>query len=99
MNVIEKGIKANQKYHDAEQYSKKIEGISRATNWFETKTKYEGARRLIEERKLIEKELDFGRRELVIKRCTRLQGLYDKEFEQWEGQLRDQGLAIFKNKL
>jgi hypothetical protein len=48
MNVIEKGIKVNQKYHDAEQYSKKIEGISRATNWFETKTKYEGARRLIE---------------------------------------------------
>ncbi len=57
MNVIEKGIKVNQKYHDAEQYAKKIEGISRATNWFETKTKYEGARRLIEDRKLINKEL------------------------------------------
>ncbi len=57
MNVIEKGIKVNQKYHEAEQYAKKIEGISRATNWFETKTKYEGARRLIEDRKLINKEL------------------------------------------
>jgi hypothetical protein len=29
---------------------------------------------------LIEKELDFGRRELVIKRSTRLQTLYEKEF-------------------
>lgn len=48
MNAIEKGIKVNQKYNEAEQYSKKLEGISRATNWFETKTKYEGARRLIE---------------------------------------------------
>jgi hypothetical protein len=57
MNVIEKGIKVNQKYHDAEQYSKKLEGISRATNWFETKTKYDGAKRLIEQNKHIEKEL------------------------------------------
>lgn len=47
MNVIEKGIKVNQKYSEAEQYAKKLEGISRSTNWFETKTKYEGARRLI----------------------------------------------------
>ena len=46
MNVIEKGIKINKKYFEAEQYSKKIEGISRTTNWFETKTKYEGAKRL-----------------------------------------------------
>ena len=28
MNVIEKGIKTNQKYNDAEQYAKKLEGIS-----------------------------------------------------------------------
>lgn len=34
MNVIEKGIKTNQKYNEAEQYAKKIEGISRNTNWF-----------------------------------------------------------------
>lgn len=47
MNAIQKGIKFNQKYNDAEQYAKKIEGISRATNWFETKTKYEGAKRLL----------------------------------------------------
>ena len=51
MNAIEKGIKVNQKYHEAEQYSKKLEGISRATNWFETKTKYDGAKRLIEQKK------------------------------------------------
>jgi hypothetical protein len=48
MNVIQKGIKINQKYHEAEEYAKKIEGISRTTNWFETKTKYEGAKRLIQ---------------------------------------------------
>lgn len=34
MNVIQKGIKINEKYNDAEQYAKKIEGISRNTNWF-----------------------------------------------------------------
>ena len=78
MQAIQKGIKINQKYNEAEQYAKKIEGISRATNWFETKTKYEGAKRLIEDRKLMEKELEFGRRELVLKRTTRLQSLYDK---------------------
>lgn len=48
MNAIQKGIKVNQKYNDAEQYAKKIEGISRNTNWFETKAKYEGAKRLLE---------------------------------------------------
>ena len=51
MNAIEKGIKTNQKYHEAEQYAKKLEGISRATNWFETKTKYDGAKRLIQQNK------------------------------------------------
>lgn len=78
MNVIEKGIKVNQKYNDAEQYSKKLEGISRATNWFETKTKQDGAKRLVEQKKLMEKELEFGRRELTIRRTTRLQSLYEK---------------------
>ncbi len=34
MNVIEKVIKVNQKYHEAEQYAKKIKDISCATNWF-----------------------------------------------------------------
>ncbi len=76
MNVIEKGIKVNQKYNEAEQYAKKLEGISRSTNWFETKTKQEGARRLIEQNKNIDKELEFGRRELTIRRLTRLQTLY-----------------------
>lgn len=51
MDVIYKGIKMNEKYNDAQQYAKKIEGISRTTNWFETKTKYEGAKRLLEEQK------------------------------------------------
>lgn len=46
MNAIEKGIKINKKYNEAQQYAKKIEGISRTTNWFETKSKYEGAKRL-----------------------------------------------------
>jgi hypothetical protein len=99
MNVIEKGIKVNQKYHDAEQYSKKLEGISRATNWFETKTKYDGAKRILEQDKLIQKELEFSRRELTVRRMTRLQALYEKEMEEWENELRARGLAIFKNKL
>ena len=30
---------------------------------------------------------------------TRLQSLYEKEMEQWECELRNQGIAIFKNKL
>ena len=34
MNVIQKGIKVSQKFNDAEQYAKKMEGISRTTNWF-----------------------------------------------------------------
>ena len=99
MNVIEKGIKVNQKYHDAEQYSKKLEGISRATNWFETKTKYDGAKRILEQDKLIQKELEFSRRELTVRRMTRLQALYEKEMEEWENELRTRGLAIYKNKL
>ena len=34
MNVIEKNAKLNQKFNEAEKYVKKIQGISRATNWF-----------------------------------------------------------------
>lgn len=78
MNVIQKGIKQAQKYNDAEQYAKKIEGISRNTNWFETKTKYEGAKRLLEQQKKAQTQLEYGRRELMIRRTTRLQALYDR---------------------
>lgn len=62
MDVIQKGIKVNQKYNDAEQYAKKLEGISRTTNWFETKTKYEGAKRMLDEQKKAQTELEYGRR-------------------------------------
>lgn len=99
MQAIQKGIKVNEKYNDAERYSKKIEGISRTTNWFETKTKYEGARRLIDEQKKANDELQFGRRELMVRRATRLQQLYQKEYEEWESRLRQQGLSIYKNKV
>lgn len=80
MHAIQKGIKVNEKYNDAEQYAKKIEGISRATNWFETKTKYEGARRLLDQQKKAQTELEYGRRELIIRRMTRLQALYDRDY-------------------
>lgn len=40
MEAIYKGIKTNEKYQDAEQYAKKLEGIARSTNWYESKAKY-----------------------------------------------------------
>ncbi len=56
MKAIERGIKINEKYLDAERYSKKMEGIARTTNWFETKVKYEGSKRIIEDQKKKAKE-------------------------------------------
>lgn len=48
MNQIQKGIKTNEKYKEYEDYTKKIEGVSRTTNWFEQKTRQDGAKRLKE---------------------------------------------------
>ena len=47
----------------------------------------------------MEKELEFGRRELTLRRMTRLQTLYEQEMGEWEERLRKEGMAIFKNKL
>lgn len=60
MEAIYKGIKANEKIQAAEQYAKKLEGIARSTNWYETKLKYEKARNVIEDRKKVQQELHFG---------------------------------------
>ena len=51
MQAIQKGIKFNEKYNDAEQYVKKIEGISRTTNWHHSKTRYDGNKKLLDEQK------------------------------------------------
>lgn len=48
MDAIYKGIRVNEKYQEAEQYVKKLEGIGRATNWYETKVKYERARNVLD---------------------------------------------------
>ena len=98
MQAIQKGIKTNQKYHEADQYAKKIEGVSRNTTWFETKTKYEGQRRLLDAQKSASLESSYGRREITLRRAARLQALYEREYSGWEGELRKCGLSIYKNK-
>lgn len=34
MEAIQKGIKINEQYREAEKYAKKLEGIARSTNWY-----------------------------------------------------------------
>ena len=48
MEAIKKSIKVNEQYKAAEDYVKKIEGVARSTNWYETKVKYEKAKNVIE---------------------------------------------------
>lgn len=35
----------------------------------------------------------------MIRRTTRLQALYEREYKEWEGRLRELGLSIYKNKV
>lgn len=99
MEAIYKGIKVNQKFQEAEQYAKKLEGIARTTNWYESKVKYEKARNVIEERKKVQEELHFGEIELKRRRRVKLEELYRSENEKYEAELKERGLVIYKTKI
>lgn len=62
----------NEKYHDAEEYSKKLEGIARATNWYESKTKSDkiNQNKLLQQK--IDSELNHTQSELKMARTIRL---------------------------
>ena len=35
----------------------------------------------------------------MVRRATRLQQLYEREYAEWENKLREKGLSIYKNKV
>ncbi|KAL4503147.1 hypothetical protein ABPG72_014376 [Tetrahymena utriculariae] len=95
---IQRSIKLNEKYQQAEQYSKKLEGISRITNWHETKVKYDNANQNKYARKMIDQEMKYALKEVKMVRNVKLKELYEQESKQWEQELSQKGLAIYKHK-
>lgn len=98
MMNIQRTIKTNEKYAQAEQYSKKLEGISRITNWHDSKAKYDNANSNKYANKVINEEMKYALKEIKISRNVKLRELYESEAKQWEIELASRGLAVFKDK-
>lgn len=98
MQHIQRSIKQGEKYAVAESYSKKLEGISRITNWHETKAKYDQANSNKYAKKMIDQEMKYALKEIKTVRNVKLKQLYEAEAKQWEAQLSERGLAIYKDK-
>ncbi|KAM3146303.1 hypothetical protein pb186bvf_001648 [Paramecium bursaria] len=99
MNQIQRNIKVNNKFMDAEKYDQNLKAISRNTWWHESKSKYDKVNELKYMNKVYSKEVSNAYEELKTRRNTMLKDLYEKEAKQWEEELRRNGLAIYKNKL
>ena len=98
MQRIKKNIATNDKYEDAENYSKKLQNIAKDTNWFETQNKFENAYRIKNQQSKTIEELETARRELVISRRAMLKELYASEAKQINDELASKGLRIMKDR-
>ncbi|KRX01821.1 hypothetical protein PPERSA_00531 [Pseudocohnilembus persalinus] len=98
MEHIKRSIQKNEQYRQNEAYANKLSSISRVTNWHESKVKYDNNNKKKIENELIKQEVKCSQRELFQARNIRLKQLYEQEAEQWEQQLAEKGLAIYKSK-
>ena len=82
--------------HEAhyDNYTRELNAIRRNSEWHEAKQKHAvGKANLLNERDM-EVELEQANQELKILRNQRLRELYQSEWQQFEKELNDQGLAI-----
>ena len=95
---IDQRIKQDVKFADAELYANKMYGIAANTLWHERQSKFESGQ-LNKHREREEDELvDKANVELKTRRNARLKALYVQEAEQYEYELAEKGLAIYKDR-
>ena len=89
-----------QEDHEAHygNYVREIGAIARVATWHETNQKYAVGKRQQANDKAIASELTQANEELKILRHKRLKELYTAEWQQFEQELNDQGLAILKDR-
>ena len=79
-------------------YVREIAAIARVATWHETNQKYAVQKKNHANDLAINAELQQANEELKILRHKRLKELYTAEWQQYEQELNDQGLAILKDR-
>jgi len=98
MQRILKNIAKNEKYEDADNYSKKLQNIAKDVNWFETKTKYENYYKIKNLQNKTTLEVEAARQELLKSRRARIKELYEIEAQNFGDELAKKGLRIMKDR-
>jgi len=75
-----------------------MDSLGRITSWHEGHQKFQISSLNKRNEQQIKKELIEANTELKIRRKERLKELYAKEMAQYEKELNDKGLAIFKDR-
>ncbi|CAG9312966.1 unnamed protein product [Blepharisma stoltei] len=96
---IQQRIKQDNKYADAQAYSRKMQDIAKTSTWYERQQKFEVARNNIRSENLMAEEVQIANRELKDRRKARLRQLLQREAEMYEAELMKMGLAIYRDRL
>jgi hypothetical protein len=73
--------------------------IAKMSNWHERQSKFEVARANTHATRLAQGELETANQEMKMRRKARLRQLLETEALQFERELADRGLAIYKDRL
>ena len=76
-----------------------MEALGRITSWHESHQKFQVSNMNKRNEQQIKKELVEANSELKIRRKERLKELYSHEMAEYEKELNDKGLAIYKDRL
>ena len=96
---IQNRIKQDNRYADADVYSRKMQDISKTSTWHERQQKFEVGRNNIRSGIQTNQELQIANRELKERRRCRLRELLQGEANDYERELAAKGLAIYRDKL
>ena len=96
---IQNRIKQDNRYSDADVYSRKMQDIAKTSTWHERQQKFEVGRTNIRSDKQTSQELQVANRELKERRRCRLRELLENEAYIYEQELAKKGLAIYRDKL
>lgn len=76
-----------------------MEALGRITSWHEGHQKFQISNMNKRNEQQIKKELVEANSELKVRRKERLKELYSQEMAEYEKELNDKGLAIYKDRL
>mmetsp|Transcript_20254 Transcript_20254/g.37810 ORF Transcript_20254/g.37810 Transcript_20254/m.37810 type:complete len:103 (+) Transcript_20254:8690-8998(+) len=96
---IQQRIRIEDRYASAQTYSNKMADIAKNSNWHERQSKFEVARANAHATRTAQTELETANQELKLRRQARLRHLLESEALQYERELADRGLAIYKDRL